>query len=960
MDTEAFLSLVLPDSGIKFLATPSDSGFGFHHSAFDDAEHMACTAAEWNAQGAETYFALGGFLQPYIMGTDKHGNPARKMRVQENVGWLRSLWVDLDVGDTDKKYPDQQSAIADLVRFAKQAQLPVPLVVNSGGGVHAYWPLDRDIPRASWKTMATMLKQTAAAMGLKADPARTADEASVLRVVGTHNNKQATPRPVKVVGGCTTQLPTVEFAQMLRAAFDASGASMPKLSAPAGAVTGINSDLTGGVVQHEPAYADRIIARCPQAARIAELRGNVEEPLWYAGLQLVRHCEDGRIAAHAMSDGHPGYSANATDRKLDQLTAKGVGPTTCTRFNDLHSGLCSQCPHFGKITSPIQLGKDDTPAPAPTPTVQLSGVDVELPEAPAPYTRTSAGQVVMLQLDEDGNPADPVLVYRYDLYPVSRYFDEFDKTYHTKFRTYLPKRGEYEFDVPNEVLYDGRALAKTLANNDVLPDQGSVKYLGDYIVSYVQKLQEMAESSNLFMQMGWREDDSKFIVGSQMITANDVQEITASAISAKAATKFVSAGDVEVWKSVISHYSKKGNEALLFGFLTAFGAPLFRFTGFNGAILNMMGPSGTGKSTVLKAVNSVYGTPDCAYFQLMDTEKSFYRRVGVLNHLPVAFDEITNIDPKRLSDLCYDFTQGRERMRLTSAATERTDTFTWQTVMLSSANASLHSRLSQGKNDSGAESVRVFEYTVGVTEGGDARELKRVFDQLNTNYGHVGAVYLQMVISRLDDVKAALSSLTDRVYAEAKLPSSERFWAAIVAANLTGGRLAKELGLVEYDEEKMLRWCVAKIHEMRGVVQESKRTPVDVVADWLSKLTPNTLVVHADARNQFAPTMFVLPKNEMKARYDRPAGKIYIPVTTIQELCRADRTDHNALRRELTSMGVLLPPERKMIGAGTEFITGQARCWVINTRSPLMSDVADEVSEVATNIGVVTEFKARK
>ena len=957
MDTLAFLSLVLPESGLKFLASPNTHG-GFHHTVFDSVEEMAETSAEWDAQANETYFALGGFLQPYIMGTDKHGNPARKMRVQENVGWLRALWVDLDVGEPPKKYPSQQEAIADLVRFTRAAGLPLPLIVNSGGGIHAYWPLDADVPRASWKTMATMLKQVAASHGLLADPARTADEASVLRVVGTHNHKRAEPRPVKFVGGATGQFAVIEFAKLLAAAFKACGATMPKPSAAP--VTGANADLIGGLVQHEPSYGDRIIARCPQVAAIAAARGAVEEPLWYASLQLARHCQDGRALGHAWSDGHPDYSAQATDRKLDQLTQKNVGPTTCARFNDLNAGVCPGCPHFGKITSPIQLGKDDDPVPAETPTVQLSGIEVALPDAPEPYTRTAAGQIAMLQYDEDGNPAEPVLVYRYDLYPISRYFDEFGRKYHTKFRTYQPKRGWYDFDVPNEVLYDGKQLAKTLANSDVLPDQGSVKYLGDYIVSYVQKLQEMMESNNLFTQMGWRDDDTKFVVGTQCITATDVTEISASTISAKATEKFKTAGTMDAWKEVVGHYSRKGNEALLFGFLTAFGAPLFKFTGFNGAILNMMGPSGTGKSTVLRAVNSVYGAPDCAYFQLMDTEKSFYRRVGVLNHLPIAFDEITNIDPKRLSDLCYDFTQGRERMRLTSNATERTDTFTWQTIMLSSANASLHNRLAQGKSDASAESVRVFEYNVGPGENGDALELKRVFDQLRDNYGHAGAIYLQRVMAQLDEVRARLTRLTDTIYTEAKLPSSERFWAAIIAANLTGGHIAKELGLVQYDETAMIRWAIGKIHEMRGVVQENTRSPVDVVSDWLAKLTPNTLVVCSDSKNMFAPSTFILPKNELKARYDKPAGKIFIPVSVVQELCRTERLDHNALRRDLTAMGVLLDQERKVLGAGTEFQTGQTRCWVVNSRSPLMTEKADEVSERAEAAGVVTEFRGRR
>ena len=958
--TEDFLRLVTPAGGFKFLAIPHESGRGFAHTVFTDHDDMAQTSYEWDEQGGNVYFALAGFLNEWVDGVNAQGHKVRQQRTHENVGFLRSLWVDLDVEQGNpKKYSTQQEAIVDLIRFTRAAGLPVPTIVNSGGGVHAYWPFEQDVPRASWKTLATMFKQVTVALGLKADPSRTADESSVLRVPGTTNRKPGKgDRPVTLVGGLTRATNVVELAKVIKAAFDANQCAMPK---PAAApVTGMNADLIGGM-GHEPVDLDRIIARCPQVGAVAAARGNVEEPLWYSTLGLARHCVDGAARAHDLSDGHPGYSATATDRKMQQLAAKDVGPTTCARFDSLNPGVCPGCPHFGSITSPVQLGKDEEIPAAEPAEVEVDGVIMELPEPPFPFIRTQAGQIVMMVESEDENEApQPVVVYQYDLYPVARYYDEYERKYHTKFHTYQPKRGQYDFDIPNEVLYDLKALSKTLANNDVLPSGRHMKALGDYIVGYVQKLQQIAETSDLFMQMGWRDNDSKFVVGNKVVSTAGVVEVEASAISAKATEKFTVNGTLDEWKEIVSHYSKKGNEALLFGFLTAFGAPLFKFTGFNGAILNMMGPSGTGKSTVLKAVNTVYGEPDCAFFQLMDTEKSFYRRVGVLNNLPVAFDEITNIDPRRLSDLCYDFTQGRERMRLTSQAMERRDTFRWQTIMLSSANASLHSRLWQNKTDASAESVRVFEYNVAHGEAGDALELKRVFDRLGDHYGHAGPLFLAAVMEKLDEVKRALGELTDRIYTEAKLPSSERFWAAIIAANLTGGRVAKELGLVQYDEDRMLRWTIARIHEMRGVVEEYKRSPVDIVSDWLAKLVPNTLVVNVESRNPFAPSSFILPRGELRVRYDRPAGKFFIPVSVVQDLCRADNTDSNTLRRELTAMGVMFAPERKVLGAGTEFQTGQTRCWVINARSPLMTDHAEDVAAQAAADGVVTGFRARK
>ena len=42
--------------------------------------------------------------------------------------------------------------------------------------------------------------------------------------------------------------------------------------------------------------------------------------------------------------------------------------------------------------------------------------------------------------------------------------------------------------------------------------------------------------------------------------------------------------------------------------------------------------------------------------------------LGTFGNLPVLFDEITNVEKNRLSDLCYALSNGVENMRLRSAA----------------------------------------------------------------------------------------------------------------------------------------------------------------------------------------------------------------------------------------------------------------------------------------------------
>jgi len=73
------------------------------------------------------------------------------------------------------------------------------MVVDSGGGIHCYWPLTRAIGPKSWCLMADRLKAAFKSEGLLVDPTRTADLSSVLRPVGSTNKKpDREPRQVIV------------------------------------------------------------------------------------------------------------------------------------------------------------------------------------------------------------------------------------------------------------------------------------------------------------------------------------------------------------------------------------------------------------------------------------------------------------------------------------------------------------------------------------------------------------------------------------------------------------------------------------------------------------------------------------------------------------------------------------------------------------------------------------------
>lgn len=195
--TLEFCRSILGD-GIRFAFTLPD---GRHHACADDTELIAKATELDAAPGIKAvYFACATYAEPYITGPDGK----RRYRVKENVGRVKAIWLDIDCG-ADKAakgqgYSTKNEAFQALKDFCKAAGLPMPTwIVDSGHGMHLYWSFGRAVDRATWEGATGRLKQVCQRLGFLADPSRTTDVASVLRLPGSVNRKDpANPRLVKV------------------------------------------------------------------------------------------------------------------------------------------------------------------------------------------------------------------------------------------------------------------------------------------------------------------------------------------------------------------------------------------------------------------------------------------------------------------------------------------------------------------------------------------------------------------------------------------------------------------------------------------------------------------------------------------------------------------------------------------------------------------------------------------
>ena len=241
MIIEDFLEAVLPSTG-HLCCTTIASGRAVQ-SFHPTVTSLATAIRAADAQGLETYFGCASYATP-------------SSRKATNALAARALWVDIDVGP-GKPYPELSDALVALREYVAVVQIGVPLVVGSGGGIHCYWPLDRDVPAAEWQTLAAAFKASLKSHGLHADPSRTADIASILRPPGTFNRKY-TP-PIEIVVMRESDIYTVSTIRSALA-IEAVEVSSGNIYSPTDCAE--NAQLGGAAVEYGPSSAERIAEAC--------------------------------------------------------------------------------------------------------------------------------------------------------------------------------------------------------------------------------------------------------------------------------------------------------------------------------------------------------------------------------------------------------------------------------------------------------------------------------------------------------------------------------------------------------------------------------------------------------------------------------------------------------------------------------------------------------------------------
>lgn len=914
MSTIDFLRRSLGDDGHYCLFASDRSTNRKVQKFFTTVADLYDVATAYDARGFDAYFALATF-------TDAES------RTVGNVKQLRAFFLDLDVGEADpKKFDSKPHAMRSLRDFCRRLGLPRPVIVDSGGGVHVYWTLDKPASIDEWLPVATRLKELCKQHDFLADPTITADAARILRVPGTHNYKSDPANPVSIVG---VDLPAgvliSDFRDILGVPDFVPEPESQKITLiPAG------TSAVGDILMQNSTSRFSTIAKksltdngCAQIKRALLSPNELDEPQWRAALSIAAHCADESTAIHKLSRGHSDYDRDDTTYKAGRIK----GPYLCARFDDYNTGVCPSCPLWNKIKSPITIGKEIKSTAFSSPSEEGGAEEIVvtapapnhpdapdqsyvIPKPPAPYLRGAAGGVYKMVTNKEGIDEEE-FVYHHDLYATRRIYDVDDGD-SLVVRLHLPRDGVREFTIPQWQVSSGQDLRKKLAAQGITAKHTKAwDRIGDYLVDWINELQSKASADKANRQFGWTENMESFLLGDREYTPTSVGYNPPTPATAKLMPSFDMKGTVSDWRTSMDIYNQEGMELYQLVMGCGFGSPLMALSAVNGFVLHLDGATGYGKTTVQLAAMSIWGNPAELAMDNKDTPNSKLNQLEVYKNIFAMFDEMTNTTPEQLSDLAYAVSGGRQKNRMSSGSNQaRTRGAPWACIVVSSGNMSWHARIDTIKSDASAEKERVFEvrlrdYVKAGTKSDTDTFAKNI---VSKHYGVAGDVYMRYVTANLDQVRQLYDKVQAKLDDAAGLSAPNRFKSAGFAAALTGLIIAEQLNLVSYDTGKVFKYVVRMLRDSEVSAEVNAKTWDDVINEYIAEKWNNILRIKStqDMRGKPQPGVDELvipdsvPHGSYVARYETDVGKLYLLPKPLKAWCAKSQLNYNAMVEGLT------------------------------------------------------------
>lgn len=982
-----FLTHIVPPDGETVLITiaPNEKT-----KTGKEVRHYWINFRDGNADGFIRRFESGDADLYFSMATFVEKGTLYAGRRDDNVQSLRCLWLDIDAGEEKfQKHPQWayesfDHALAAFNKWLVDADMWAPnYLVASGEGLHVYWTLDKAIPPAQWRSLNAGLQQLVYENGLRMDTGTGLRMSGILRVPGTIHTKSG--RQVRIIAQEATPYTLAELREALpyvAPVQETAAANVPDFMR--GHSDAFDEDIWGTAGQKFS--FEKILSKagtlehpkddgCMMMTLSYEDQTRTSEPMWRGVLSIAVNCIDHEEWVHKVSNQHPAYSKDETDAKARAVVGK---PYTCVAFNALERGTCDTCPHWGKIKSPIVLGRvvdaasetdmttiiHHVPVPSPVrvrpeamPDVSLLSKQVaDITEKPLQphhayfYASPSMGSGIWMKGSEG---ADDMMIYKYPILFLNRVYSPSTGESFVMQVT-MPFDAARVFELPVAELSKDQTLQSILGNHGItMPTKGQWELLMSFLRKTAAQASDLRGADMQHQHYGWTDDMSSFVLGNTEFRRDGSVRpmiLAGNGGSMDKAFRLSEDASIQGFRDAMDLIAVEGMELSQFVIGVSMAAPLFRLTSTQGCLVHCYASrTGAGKTTTSRLALSIWGRSEVTGGSGLealtrDTLVALYLRLGELNSIPISIDEITERQGKDLVDLVYSITQGRDKDRGQPSTNKlRENHGSWTMAALSTGNRSLTQQLINLNVLSEALNARVIELdmthlpSLWGEHGENKAYVEQTFHNARTIHsGIVGRAFLRKLLTNTDGILKLVDAMTNLCQKTFEFEQKDRYWASTITLSFTALLLGNQLGFWNFDIHKVMAAVKAQILDIRKSVQQGSVTSSSAAEHFFNSTTENRLEVRTENGTIMANQ---LPR-EIGIRVELHSNKMFVDKAFARRWCEANNYPFNTLRDYMV-MTLQARDTRKVMTEGVYDLptkSNRPNVWEIDTNNPRGSD----------------------
>ena len=188
---------------------------------------------------------------------------------------------------------------------------------------------------------------------------------------------------------------------------------------------------------------------------------------------------------------------------------------------------------------------------------------------------------------------------------------------------------------------------------------------------------------------------------------------------------------------------------------------------------------------------------------------------------------------------------------------------------------------------------------------------------------------------------------------ELKLTQRERFWSAVMAANITGGLIAKQLGLISWDMKRIYRWATGMMLGLREDVKPPANDVSAIIGDYINRHMQNILVVNdgVDRRSNMPALPIMEPRGDLTIRYEPDTKMMYLAAKAFKNDCAKYQVNYKETLAELESKGIFVGRAVKRLSKGMKVVSPGVQSLIIDCSSSEFIDMDEFIQPELEDAG---------